>query len=305
MKKVLIAIVFVVLASSLSLAQMGRMMEGAMHEISPINYDRDNFNEGMRISRGGQLYDNWWKATVYTVKPEGNHPLWKKQTTNTRSGYSTFRCKECHGWDYRGKDGAYGKGSHYTGFAGVIEVAQKMSKIELESVLKGSKDKDHNFIQYLSNTDISDLALFLKKGVIDVSQIVNSDGTPVNGNINSGSNIFMNNCAHMCHGGAGTMINFGEREQPEYVGTIANKNPWEFIHKVRNGQPGTRMPSAIINTWREKDIRDLLSFARTLPTDTPQRGWFDRMKGAMGFGMRHHEGYIPNEYRGFGPIIDQ
>jgi hypothetical protein len=42
--------------------------------------DEERFNELIRISRGGQLYDNWWKTTVDTEKPKGDHPLWKKQT---------------------------------------------------------------------------------------------------------------------------------------------------------------------------------------------------------------------------------
>lgn len=67
----------------------------------------------------------------------------------------------------------------------------------------------------------------------------------------------------MCHGGSGTGINFGDSKKPEFVGTVAYKNPWEFINKVRAGQPGTRMPSAVINEWSEKDILDLLSFAHS------------------------------------------
>jgi len=38
-------------------------------------------------------------------------PLWATQSSNTRSGKDTWRCKECHGWDYMGVDGAYGSGS--------------------------------------------------------------------------------------------------------------------------------------------------------------------------------------------------
>src|SRR3990172_5236428 len=65
------------------------------------------------IALGGRLYDDWIK-TSGVATPSGNSTLWAGQTTNTRSGKDTWRCKECHGWDYKGKDGAYSKGSHLT-----------------------------------------------------------------------------------------------------------------------------------------------------------------------------------------------
>ncbi|MGE5123820.1 MAG: hypothetical protein ACM3H7_04830, partial [Acidobacteriaceae bacterium] len=70
-------------------------------------------------SRGGRLYDNWW-VEAGVDEPTSDQPLWASQTTNTRSGSDTWRCKECHGWDYKGADGAYGSGSHMTGFPGVF-----------------------------------------------------------------------------------------------------------------------------------------------------------------------------------------
>lgn len=304
MQRITIILFFMIVFSPSAWAQMGGMMRGGMHDISPIQYPQEKFNEEMHISRGGQLYDDWWRTTVDTVKPGENHPLWKMQSNNKRSGYDTYRCKECHGWDYRGKDGAYSKGSHYTGFTGIYKAAEKMSVKELEAVLRGSTNKEHDFSKYISENDIADLALFMKKGLINTNRFVSSDGAPVKGNPNTGRNIFTNTCTHMCHGGVGTMINFGDSEKPEFVATVANENPWEFIHKVRAGQPGTRMPSAIINKWTEKNIGDLLTFARTLPTEAPRIGWFRRMMGGMGFGMGHQESFIPVKHRGYGPIME-
>ena len=243
-------------------------------------------------------------STADTEKPEGDHPLWKTQTNNKRKGYSTYRCKECHGWDYRGKDGAYGKGSHFTGFSGVYSASQDKTISELEADLKGSTNKDHDFSGLLSNADISDLALFMKKGIIDMTAFINKNAMPARGNTRTGNNIFNNNCTHMCHGPNGTAINFGDKEKPEFVSTVANKNPWEFIHKVRSGQPGTRMLSAIINKWSDNDILDLLSYARTLPKDVPEAGWFTRTMRWMGMGKGHHDSFIPEDSRGFGPIME-
>lgn len=297
MKTVTVLFVILIAAATSSPAQMGK----GMHDVTPIEYSQQQFTEDMHISRGGQLYDDWWRTSPYSKKPGGDHPLWKTQSTNKRSGYSTYRCKECHGWDYRGKDGAYGKGSHFTGFTGVYEASRKMTMGELEDVLKGSTNSAHDFSDILNSTDISDLALFLKKGVIDMTELINTDGSLTGGDPQAGSTVFMNNCTHMCHGHNGTAINFGDEEEPEFVGAIAGTNPWEFIHKVRAGQPGTRMMSAIINKWSSKDIIDLLSYARELPKDVPEAGWFTRMMRSMGMGR--HDWFIPKDSRGFGPLM--
>jgi len=70
-------------------------------------------------SEGGRLYDKWWKEAEID-EPTGDQPQWATQSTNTRSGPDTWRCKECHGWDYKGVDGAYSSGSHRTGIAGIF-----------------------------------------------------------------------------------------------------------------------------------------------------------------------------------------
>jgi thiosulfate dehydrogenase len=66
--------------------------------------------------RGGKMWDKWWMVNGATT-PEGNHPLYP--ANGQQAGPNTFRCKECHGWDYKGVDGAYSSGSHYTGIIGV------------------------------------------------------------------------------------------------------------------------------------------------------------------------------------------
>ncbi|MDH5615478.1 MAG: hypothetical protein OEY62_02950, partial [Acidimicrobiia bacterium] len=53
------------------------------------------------VVTGGLLYDQWWKVLALDA-PADDNPLWASQTTNERSGADTWRCKECHGWDYKG-----------------------------------------------------------------------------------------------------------------------------------------------------------------------------------------------------------
>lgn len=307
MKRLIVCFVILVLllGSSLYAQMRGGMMRGSQ-PFSPQQYSPTQdkwFLEQLYLVRGGQLYDDWWRTTVDTAKPDKDHPLWEKQTSNKRKGYDTYRCKECHGWDYRGKDGAYGKGSHYTGFIGVFQAGKNLSIKELEQSLKGSTNKDHDFSGNISEDDMFDLALFMRKGLIDTREFVDNEGVPLGGNIRTGDYLFQRNCTHMCHGKWGTAINFGDAEKPEFVGTIAHDNPWEFIHKVRVGQPGTRMPSAILNEWSQRDILNLLSFARTLPKESPKfdwgRGWGRR--GMMGM---HQRDYAPGRGRGFGPSLE-
>lgn len=218
------------------------------------------------IARGGRLYDAWWEEAGVD-EPIGENPLWSRQTTNTRTGSTTWRCKECHGWDYLGVDGAYGSGSHQTGFPGIFE-AQDKSQGALIVQISGQADQEHNFDQ-MGVDSIDDLVAFIREGLIDMRPLIDADTkSAVNGDTTRGMELYQSNCA-MCHGDEGRSLNFGDEEEPEYVGTIAVDNPWEFIHKVRAGQPGTAMPAMIDVGWSLKDLVDLLAYSQELPTTTP------------------------------------
>ena len=65
------------------------------------------------MSSGGRLYDNWMNTTG-ADDVEDTHPSWPASNTS-KSGSVTWRCKSCHGWDYKGAAGKYGSGSYYTG----------------------------------------------------------------------------------------------------------------------------------------------------------------------------------------------
>ena len=81
-----------------------------------------------------------------------------------------------------------------------------------------------------------------------------------------GEELYASSCA-ACHGSDGKALNFGDEQEPEYTGTLANDNPWEFLHKVRFGHPGTEMPSAVENGWTTEDAMDVLGYSQTLPTE--------------------------------------
>jgi len=140
------------------------------------------------VLRGGLLYDNWFKVLGMEA-PEGNQPLWATQTNNTRSGEDTWRCKECHGWDYLGVDGAYGSDSHMTGFPGVHQVAGQDPN-EILAILEGGANPNHDFSMYMNDQDLIDLALFLSEYQFDSASIINENKMAVGGDAESGMTIF-------------------------------------------------------------------------------------------------------------------
>lgn len=212
------------------------------------------------IADGGRMYDKWW-SELRMDPPTGTHPSYPE--TGKKKGADSWRCKECHGWDYKGADGAYGSGSHFTDFTGILDSAS-MSSEELQGWLNGSTNPDHDFSQ-MEEFAFDALINFLQGEMADISPYVNADST-VNGDPANGRDLFEGTCAS-CHGLDGKEMNFGDAEEPEYLGTIANDNPWEFFHKASFGQPGEPMPSAIGLGWSMQDIADLLAFAQTLPPE--------------------------------------
>ena len=151
------------------------------------------------LVRGGQLYDKWWEVLKVDV-PEGDHPLWSTQSTNTRSGGDTWRCKECHGWDYKGAEGAYGTGSHFTGFPGVFG-AQSKSLDEIVAILDGSSNPDHDF-SAMGDSAIADLGAFLKDGLVDYSPLIDAETKAANGgDVAHGEELYAGCVA--CHGERG------------------------------------------------------------------------------------------------------
>jgi thiosulfate dehydrogenase len=221
------------------------------------------FPEASFVSGGGQLYDKWW-AVVGADAPENDQPLWSTQSTNERSGADTWRCKECHGWDYMGADGAYSSGSHFTGFTGVLGAAS-MSPDELLAWLDGSNNPDHDFSVLMEEFALNALIVFLQEEMATITAYVNADKS-VNGDPANGRDMFEGTCAS-CHGVDGKKINFHDPDDPEYVGTVAAGNPWEFFHKVSFGQPDSPMPSGVAIGWSMEQIADLLAYVQTLPTE--------------------------------------
>jgi Cytochrome C oxidase, cbb3-type, subunit III len=221
--------------------------------------------QAQAIVRGAQLYDKWY-VVLGVDAPAGNMPIWSRQTTNTRSGPDTWRCSECHGWDYRGNQGEYKSGSHYTGFPDLLTLVQPLTTEDIVSHLKGSLDPAHDFSSYLDDAALNQLAEFLKNGIIDDSHYINPVSLRViDPDIDHGQQLYQSTC-QTCHGEDGSKIVFTTAGIGEYLGSIANKDPWRFLHRTRFGVAGTEMPIGYDLGWSPEDGRDILAYAQTLPT---------------------------------------
>ena len=206
------------------------------------------------IAIGGRLYDKWWPILEKDA-PETTHPAWP--SSNPRTGDVTWRCKSCHGWDYKGAAGKYGSGSYKTGIKGVTGMIGK-DPAEIAAVIGNAT---HGFTDELISTDAKlRIATFISKGLVDMSQYIDDDGT-VKGDVNNGKAIFQTVCAS-CHGYDGAALNWGDEKEPGYVGTEANANPWEVLHKIQNGHPGVQMVN--LRAFPVQNSIDVLAYAKTL-----------------------------------------
>ncbi|HAI70187.1 MAG TPA: hypothetical protein DCM38_12225 [Gammaproteobacteria bacterium] len=204
------------------------------------------------LARGGLLYDKWWKINGAS-EPANTHPGYPE--VGSQTGSTTWRCKECHGWDYKGKDGVYESGSsHYTGIKGLYDVRNQPADMIYDAIARKG--------MLLSEQDIWDLTQFLKEGQVDMNKSIIFSGAQkkaATGDAEKGRLLYegAGGCLK-CHGEDGNKISNVS------VGTVVNDNPWEGLHKIRFGEPGTKMPSAISKDLSLQEQIDILTYAQTL-----------------------------------------
>ena len=213
-------------------------------------------SQAWNIAAGGRLYDQWWTA-IDKPAPKGTHPAYPK--AGKVAGPGTFRCKECHGWDYRGRDGVYRSGSHYSGIAGI----RRMVGAEPAAIAKMLRTAPHNYTPaMIGDAALARLALFVSLGQHDTRQWIDERSRKARGNLARGKGIFQTTCA-ACHGFDGRLLNWGSDKEPEFVGTAATKFPEEVLHKIRNGHPGANMIN--LRMFSLRDAASVLAYAQTLP----------------------------------------
>ncbi|MFZ5821067.1 MAG: c-type cytochrome [Chloroflexota bacterium] len=215
------------------------------------------------LVEGAQLYDKWY-AALGTDAPQGDMPIWGRQSGNTRSGAETWRCAECHGWDYQGAQGAYAAGSHATGFPGLLAAVADMDEADILLHLKGGNDQQHDFSPYIPDNAMQKIAVFLKEGLIDDSEYIHPLSLKViDGDQAHGKELYEAACA-TCHGADGRQIIFRGEGVDETLADVANRDPFRFLHRTRFGVAGTEMPVGYELGWTPADGRDALMYAQSL-----------------------------------------
>jgi mono/diheme cytochrome c family protein len=209
-----------------------------------------------KIAAGGRLYDKWW-AALDTDKPKTVHPAYP--ASGKQQNGNSWRCVECHGWDYLGKNGQSYSGDHYTGFRGVNH-AEGWAPKRIEKLLRSAP---HNYTaEMIPDEQLNWLALFISEGQHDARRLINAKTGKARGNIERGREIYQSVCAS-CHGYDGKAVNLGSTEKPSYVGTEANASPYEMFHRIRNSPAGTAM--AGLRAFPMRDSIAVLAYTQTLP----------------------------------------
>lgn len=208
------------------------------------------------IARGGKLYDKWYKV-VKAEAPKESHPLYRPTEANAKYANdptANWRCKECHGWDGRGADGAYKSGSHATGIKGI----NGMAGGDPAAVVALLKAPEHGYGDKLSDADLADLANFVVFGQVDLAPLVDLETKASKGDVETGKQVYNTVCAG-CHGPEGKL----PKEMPPLASLVGN--PQEVMHKILNGQPGEVMPA--MRAIDHKVSADLLAYLATLPAE--------------------------------------
>jgi thiosulfate dehydrogenase len=218
----------------------------------------DTPDEAWVLAQGGRLYDSWW-LIVQQPFPETTHPAYPKD--GKYSGSSSWRCVECHGWDYRGSAGAYGDGPHRTGIKGI----DGMIGADPARIVAIIRDTTHGYTPELIPDEAAALlARFVSAGQHDIAAVFDGQAGIVKGDPERGRRIFQNVCA-ICHDYDGRAEITGEEPWLRTIGAVARQNPWQALHKIRNGQPSADMPA--MRAFDMQTSLDVLAYAQTLPVE--------------------------------------
>lgn len=213
------------------------------------------------IAAGGRIYDNWWEA-LDRATPETTNPAYPVTVNTDQTGAGTWRCKECHGWDYQGADGIYAKGSHFTGIKGVLGAAGQPP----EAIMATLRDANHPYTtDMISDDEMLRVATFISEGLVDMRGFIDYDTRTVKvgvGDINRGRGIFQTTCA-ACHGFDGRALDWGEGDGHNFIGTEAVELPDEVYNKISNAHPGAAMIN--LRAFSHEDRVSVMAYISTLP----------------------------------------
>jgi mono/diheme cytochrome c family protein len=202
------------------------------------------------VANGGRLYDDWQLHTG-GQRQALMHPSYPSKAYFASSASETWRCKECHGWDYKGNQGQYAKGNHVTGITGIRAV----SGTDPTRTMAVLRSASHHFGAVLKHRDLQDLANFVSYGQIDMDTVIDpktgqSSGDPVKGQAH-----YRTMCAG-CHGLDGYFV------AKRHLGKVSRGDPWHSLHNMLNGHPDDTMPA--LRELAPHVTRDILAHIQTL-----------------------------------------
>lgn len=210
-----------------------------------------SINLAASIANGGRLYDDW---QVHTggQRQALPHPAYPPKAYYANAASETWRCKECHGWDYKGNQGQYANGNHATGIKGIRALAGAGP----EKIMETLQSPTHLFGVVLKHRDLQDLANFVSYGQIDMDTLIDARTGHSRGDATRGAAHYRSMCAG-CHGLEGRFV------AKRHVGRVTREDPWHSVHNMLNGHPDDTMPA--LREIDPKVISDILAHMQTLP----------------------------------------
>ena len=209
-----------------------------------------SINLAASIANGGRLFDDWQVHTggQRQALPHPSYPL-KAYFANAAS--ETWRCKECHGWDYKGNQGRNASGIHATGIKGI----RAMAGADPEKIVGILRSSVHIFGAVMKYRDLQDLANFVSYGQLDMDALIDPRTGLARGDATRGAAHYRTMCAG-CHGLEGRYV--GKR----FVGRLTREDPWHAVHTILNGHPDDAMPA--LREIDHKVVGDILAHMQTL-----------------------------------------
>ncbi|MQX38296.1 c-type cytochrome [Roseospira navarrensis] len=194
------------------------------------------------IARGGRLYDDWRTELDLHARHISHLP---RPDVSGAAATGAGLCVSCHGWDYQGVPWA--EGGPLTGMIGA----------DPGDVVAVLTDETHGYGTYMDETDLGDLALFVSRGQMDMTQWIDLSSGRAKGDPDAGGVFFQSICSG-CHGSEGMDVT----DMPP-LGPFSRAEPWHALHIMMNGHPNGSMPP--LRVLDPADLADTLAYMQALP----------------------------------------
>ncbi|MEO5375170.1 MAG: cytochrome c [Alphaproteobacteria bacterium] len=205
------------------------------------------------VAFGGRLYDNWYQELRHKP-PQTVHPSYPASGKYASQPAETWRCSECHGWDYKGKDGLYGKNNeHHTGIKGI----RGMLGADPAKIIAVLKAPSHKYDEILYDDQLDAIAAFVTRGQVNMDEYIDAKTGNSLGDKGKQERFYLTVCSN-CHGTDGM-----ETGDLPSLGLLAKNSPYEALHKILVGHPKAKMPSA--GAFGRDFVADLLANLQALP----------------------------------------